>query len=288
MQSEKHSSVALALLSAPDRHGWRGNGESWVRRAQSLIFETGDTGALRLLAPAIDDPRLLRPALACAMPLSPPIHQPRPSIKRSGLRCQKNDGRCIKRDIEHILHTRSVKCYADTAYIGALAFFVRMHPRISTASLRRLAIACRPGTLALTMCTTTWLPFGVAPNQRRTRVCTVLVALAIDELAESVCVDNAVRWLHEQPKSQIPSYVNNVHVILRDRGLHSIETGKCVSDARQEIVGPPFTPNPTPSHPNKDILSSGSLQFFRQEDWEEDSDATVMDTQPDERENVTH
>lgn len=199
----------FALLRRADRRAWRGHGPDWLRTAERLAFAAEDPVALRRLASVVEDVRLLRPAVACAVRLPPRPARRRgrpPPPDRGGDTTDEegaDDRRAgLWRDVQHLLLSAETEKAppADAAYVGALVYFVRMRRRLpSPSTVAAIRAHCRPGLLRLVVRSEVWDPPRVAPHQDRTRARTVLLALAVDTAAEPDAVAAARGWLREHP-----------------------------------------------------------------------------------------
>lgn len=217
-----------ALIRRRDRCAWRGHGPDWLQHAERLAFTADDPAPLRLLASVVEDVRLLRPAIAAAVRLPPPIRQ---SAARARARWRSiappppsdteeedaNDRRAgLWRDVQHLLmgKTPSPGVTADVADVGALAYFVRMRRSPPAATIAALRRHCRPGLLRAAARDDAWEPAGVAPDQERTRTRTMLLALAVDAKADAIDTAAAARWLADRPGGHATrALVHHVNVI---------------------------------------------------------------------------
>jgi hypothetical protein len=166
-----------ALLRDPGRSGWRGNRAEWVRRARRVLSATVSPAEAGALAAAIDDASLLTPGLACLVPLHP-----------------RHAGRfsALWQDAQHRALTRPRSAEGVRAWLAALVYVVRHHPRLGFKRARDLRVACPPGALALALDDAAW-EHGTAASADRTR--TVMVLIAVDAAADAPTLRRALRWL---------------------------------------------------------------------------------------------
>ncbi len=171
--------------------GWRGNREDWVRRMQPIVFGTTDTLFLRRIAERVCDPRLLRPAVACAIPVKKTV-----GIGAAAMYP------ILWHDVQHVMLGRCRRRdNADVAWIGAAAYYVRQRPRMGSSVVEALRTSCRSNALRLALEDETWSPFGVSRDQVRTRVRTVHMLVAIDPTADRQVLCAAHAWLQRQKRS---------------------------------------------------------------------------------------
>jgi hypothetical protein len=175
------------LLAAPDRTGWRGNTAAWVQRVRAWMRSGEATAAaLARLAPAVDSWRLLRPAVACAVPL----HRHRLFNP-------------LWNDVRHVL-LRAVPPSSGAevldVWIGCLVYLVRRRPRMGLKTIRHL----RPpaGALRRALQPGCWHPSGVDGDEERCRTRALMVLRYADESATEDNVREATEWLHHRPSSE--------------------------------------------------------------------------------------
>lgn len=184
--------------------GWRGNCPNWVRRVEPVVFGSSDPAFLRRIAKHVCDPRLLRPAIACAVP--------------SGV----SSSPVLWRDVQHVmLRRRMPSVVADAAWIGAAAYYVRQRPRIGASVVEALRCACRPNALRLALEDATWAPSGVSPDQDRIRIRTVHLLVAIDAGADRDLLCAAHAWLSCRPdrRDSTSALVRHSRLVFAQNGI---------------------------------------------------------------------
>ena len=164
------------LVSAPDRIGWRGNTDAWIRRARAYLGTPVPLPDVIALAQVVDAWQLLRPAVACHVPL-----------RRWGVFS------AVWRDAQHIVLSISQPPLTQEqldVWLGCLAYVMRHRPRLGPADASRLRPP--PGALARAMEDDCWGP-GAPGGCARTR--TVMVLAFADRSASPALIRTVVEWV---------------------------------------------------------------------------------------------
>lgn len=172
-----------SLLTDPGRQGWRTHRRGWRHRVAALLAtQPANPEAWRLLAGAITDVRLLRPALACALPL------PGSAV--------------LWRDAQHRV-LGSAGRPVDAVWLGALVLWLRRH---RGRLVDRHLVALRRGApqqdvLRFARSDASWHPTAVTvppgvQEMWRTRV--TLVCLLLEPQPSDPIVEDTRQWLRDR------------------------------------------------------------------------------------------
>ena len=166
-----------ALVSAPDRIGWRGNSDAWIRRGREYLAATPPAAHQDVIALAqvVDAWQLMRPAVACHVPL-----------REWGVFS------AVWRDAQHVvlsINRPPLTAEQLDIWLGCLAYVMRHRPRIGPADASRLRPP--PGALARAMQDACWAP--AAGGCTRTR--TVMALAFADRSASPALTRAAVEWV---------------------------------------------------------------------------------------------